>query len=150
MLSSQSLIKNGILPKNITVVECNKFVFRCMNRNLGVNIVRDKIEDYITNTPQKSIDAVYFDFTGNNVSLRSFQKGIESLSRHILPEVLKISTTFSVGRRGKMTDLEIYNVCIDVMKKTFPDRVIRMNTYYSYSRKSRLRMHYRQFELVKE
>lgn len=148
MLTSKELVKNGISKPQITVIECVKKVYKEMS--LDVNIVHDRIEKYVETTSRKKIDSVYLDLNGNNLSLKVFERTVRALPRHDVSPVLRISTTFSVGRSGRMTEPELYNRCLDVMEEAFPDHTIKRGVYYTYPRNNgSMWMHYTQFILEK-
>jgi hypothetical protein len=151
MLTTKALIKVGIDPSRITTVEYNDEVFKEMDRSLGSNIVPGKVEEYISDTPVKKIGGVYFDFTGNSNSLKMFKTGIYALRKHETPEKIRIATTFSRGRGGMMSELELYNECLDTMKTSFPSYYVVPKWSYTYKRvRSGLTMYHRQYILQKK
>lgn len=114
-----------------------------------VNIVNDAIEDYIASASRQSIGGVYFDFTGNHVSVRMFAKGIRAISKHTTPNQLRIALTFSEGRRGKLSEPELYNSCLDLMKSAFINSIVKLIWYYPYKRPRGMQMHHYQFIIHK-
>ncbi len=148
MLSSKSLQKYGILPKQLTVVEYNKKIFTRMFLK-DVNIVRGAIEEYIDNAEYQSIGGVYFDFTGNHRSIRMFDKGIHALANHDTPEQLRIALTFSEGRGGKFSEPELHDKCLDLMESAFANSVVERTWYYPYRRPRGMQMHHYQFIIHK-
>lgn len=150
MLTTKALIASGIKPDMITVVEYNQSVAAEMDRSLGTDIVTGAIEDYIDESPIHKIGGVYFDFTGNHVSLCMFEKSIWALRKHKTPRRLKIATTFSIGRRGKMCMSELYNRSLDVMEKAFPNHCVIPQIDYTYRRsRGGFTMYHQQYILQK-
>jgi hypothetical protein len=151
MLTTKALIASGIKPDMITAVEYNKSVASEMDRSLGANIVFGKIEEYIDNSHIQKIGGVYFDFTGNHVSLEMFEKGIWALSKHKTPRRIKIATTFSIGRRGKLCISELYNKSLNIMRKAFPNFCVIPQIYHTYQRyRSAFTMYHQQYILQKK
>jgi hypothetical protein len=147
MLTTKALIDQGINPDRITTVEYNKDIFKEMP-DVGSNIIYGKIEDYIDQTSVQKIGGVYFDFNGNNKSLEMFNKGIVALAKHDTPKQIKIATTFSTGRRGKMSEPEIYDNCLDIMEEAFPGYYVEPRVTYTYRRiRGGLTMHHQHYIL---
>jgi hypothetical protein len=151
MLTSKALIKMGILSRRITVVEYNEQVFEKMNRSLGVNIIYGGIEDYIIDMPIQKIGGIYFDYTGNHVPLKAFKRCIRDMRKHEIPDVLKIATTFSTGRKGKLNEPDLHNQCLDILEEVFDDYEVEPKYYYMYKRAaSGYTMHHQHYVLRKK
>ena len=152
-LTSSALVKKGIDPSQIIVVESDVSVYNKMkgSNSLNVRIVNDSVEDFLQTAKRMKISALYFDFTGNSLSLKMFEKAIEAMKRHVVGNRIYISTTFSVGRRGVLQEHTLYNSSLDVMEKVFSEHSLengKYDYYYTYKRGRGMRMHYTQYVMV--